>query len=111
MTAANDPLSYGNLVVEMGFCTNDQVEEALAAVNGSNGATPPLLGEALVELGYLTKHQSEWVSVCQQSQRNPTPNEHRMHAFVQQQHLGLVDDLHDIAKDVQAMAAKINEKG
>lgn len=104
MSAADDPSSIGNLVVELGYCTKCQVEEGLAAMNGVL-----LLGETLVKLGYLTQHQLKWVLDYQDMERRPC-NTVQMHAFVQQQHHGLVDDLRDITEGMRALTKKINGK-
>ena len=101
MSAAKDPNSIGNVVVDLGYCTRCQVQEGLAA-----GAP---LGEILVGLGYLTRHQLDWSLAYQKMERGHT-NPEQMQAFVKQQHHGLVNDLRDITKGVQALTEKINGK-
>ena len=103
MSAAKDPSSIGNLVVELGYCKQCQIQEGLTAMNGAP------LGETLVSLGYLTRHQLEWTLAYQGMERGHT-NPEEVQAFVKKQHHGLADDLRDITKSVQALTEKINGK-
>ncbi len=64
-----DDLSFGQVAVEKGFVTEDQIREALEIQSKlrAMGVQPKRLGEILVERSYVTREQAEDVLAYQRS--------------------------------------------
>lgn len=91
----------GEILVKLGYCTKQQIEEAKSAMNGSRR-----LGESLVQLGYIRQCQLHEALTYQEVQRTQIDRT-RAHAFVAEQRNSLIKDLRSLTSDIQALTIKI----
>jgi hypothetical protein len=67
MSADNDPTSIGNVLVELGCCTQGDVDEALRLMQNTR-----TVGQTLVETGIVSGEQLEWAVTYQKVLRRQT---------------------------------------
>ncbi len=65
-----EDLSFGNVAIEKGYVTEEQIREALEIQSKlrSMGVRPKRLGEVLLERSYITQQQSEDILAAQRAQ-------------------------------------------
>lgn len=98
-----DPSSLGNILLALGYCSQDDIDLALSR-KGKNG-TAQLLGQILIELNIITKDQLNLALAHQHIDRDEEPVEVKL--YVTEQSKELYRELAETAKSVQLLAAKI----
>jgi len=103
---AKDASLLGNIIIELGYCTEDQIRTSLATMGTQK------LGEVLVYRKHLTQHQLEWALMYQSMEREEVNSTGpQIHAFIHKQRTNLVADLREVTKDMQALTAKVSAEG
>lgn len=96
--------TIGILVVELGYCTNNQVQDGLANMRGTR-----MLGEVLIGKGYLTQYQLDWALIWQRIDRKEA-GQKAGYRFAREQHAYLLSDLRDVTASIKILTAKIIDK-
>lgn len=98
MTKKEDPTSIGSLLVDLGFCTRNEIDAALKRSNGLG------IGETLEVMGVITPRQLEWALVYQRQQRGEASSE-EVAKFARDQRAALVDEAGDVACSARNLAS------
>ena len=101
MPAADDPTSIGNILIELGCCTQKDIEQAVGIIDN-----PQRMGELLVKMRVISDPQLEWALIYQRLlRRQATVSDAR--AFERQQRAMLFTELGDANDFALALVDKI----
>jgi len=104
----SDPTAIGNLLMTSGHLTKEQLDKALEL---QKEKADFLLGEILVELGFISKQDFEYMMAKQNAIRNNfKTKEMKLYVEVAQRHAGSVKNAHeDLQRVANNLALKLNK--
>jgi len=91
----------GDILIDMGACTQEEINRAVAEMDG-------LLGEALVEMGVITRGQLEIALMRQEIDLQAKPSE--MRRMVHEQSTQLFIELGNVNQAVRGLTLQLAKK-
>lgn len=95
----------GQILVDLGFATKDDVEAAVERANGSGQS----VGEVLREEGKLGEIQLRWALMVQRTHRGQAEHQ-EVTAFAEEQRAAFFEDIHDMAEGVRDLTGRLKVK-
>jgi len=97
----DDPSSIGNVLVELGICTQDQVRNAVEEQKR-------LLGNVLVDMGVLSHGDLKWALLYQEMVKKKADPE-VVKEFVQQKKRAVASDLRNTSTRLMVLTRRLNK--
>lgn len=101
MSPAKDPNSIGNVLIQLGYCGQADIDQALVAMRERR------MGETLVELKVIDHNQLKRARDLQRMRKKEMTHEEER-AFASQERSQLLAELSEFNQNALAFASKVN---